>query len=57
MKSWKGLYKIVTTLVKAVPQMSNVIVLMTLVMVIFALLGMQLFGGTFNEESGFCLSL
>ena len=41
MRSWKGLYKIVTTFGKAIPQMSNLFVLMALIMLIFSLLGMQ----------------
>ena len=41
MKSWKGLYKIISTVVKAVPQMSNVLILVFLINMIFALLGMQ----------------
>ena len=53
MKSWKGLYKIVSTFMKVVPQMTNLVILMVLFMIIFALLGMQIFGGRFNEEAGF----
>ena len=53
MRSWKGLYKIVTTFGKALPQMSNLFVLMGLIMLIFSLLGMQTFGGIYNEENGF----
>ena len=45
MRSWRGLYRICMTFIKALPQMSNVLVLMLLCMTIFALLGMQLFGG------------
>ena len=41
MKSWKGLYKIVMTMARAMPQMSNVLVLLFLIATIFALLGMQ----------------
>ena len=53
MRSWKGLYKIISTVVSAVPQMSNVLILMFLICTIFALLGMQLFGGQFSEEHGY----
>ena len=53
MKSWKGLYKVISTVVRAMPQMSNVIILVALINMIFALLGMQLFGGQFNEEFGY----
>ena len=53
MRSWQGLYKIVSTIVKALPQLSNVILLLILVCTIFSLLGMQLFGGMFTEEYGY----
>lgn len=53
MKAWKGLYKIVMTVVRAMPQMSNVFILLFLVTMIFALLGMQIFGGQFNEAHGY----
>ena len=53
MKSWKGLYKICMTFIKSIPQMANLFVLMFLVMVIFSLLGMQLFGGCFNPATGY----
>ncbi|KOO31481.1 voltage-gated sodium channel [Chrysochromulina tobinii] len=53
MRSWVGLYKIISTVVDAVPQMSNVLLLMFLICTIFALLGMQLFGGQFSEEHGY----
>ena len=53
MKSWKGLYKICMTFIKSIPQMANLFVLMFLVMVIFSLLGMQLFGGCFNPSTGY----
>jgi hypothetical protein len=53
MKSWKGLYKIVSTFLKVVPQMTNLFILMVLFMLIFSLLGMQIFGGKFNEAAGF----
>ena len=46
MKAWPGLYKIVMSFIKAIPQISNLFVLMFLMMFIFALLGMQTFGAT-----------
>merc|ERR1740117_1026389 len=49
MKSWKGLYKICMTLAKAIPQVGNVLVLFALITLIFALLGMTLFGGSFGS--------
>ena len=45
---WKGLYIVVMTLGKALSLMSNLFLLMLMVMLIFALMGMQLFGGVFN---------
>ena len=50
LKAWPGLYKIVMAFVKSIPQISNLFVLMFLVMTIFALLGMQTFGGTGMSE-------
>ena len=41
MKSWKGLYNICMTFVKALPQMVNLFILTFLILVIFSLLGMQ----------------
>ena len=41
LKAWPGLYKIVMSFVKAIPQISNLFILMFLVQFIFALLGMQ----------------
>lgn len=55
MKSWKGLYKIVVTFMKAIPQMTNLFILMFLFMIIFSLLGMQIFGGAFQPSSGFSM--
>ena len=53
MKSWKGLYKIISTVVQAMPQLSNVLILMFLIDLIFALLGMQIFGGKFHKSNGY----
>ena len=53
MKKWKGLYKIIMSFGNAIPQMGNLFVLMMLCQIIFALLGMQIFGGLYNPESGF----
>ena len=53
MRAWKGLYKIVSTIVQALPQLSNVLILLILVSTIFALLGMQLLGGKFTDELGY----
>ena len=54
LKAWPGLYKISMAFVKAIPQISNLFFLMLIHMTIFALLGMQAFGGTgLSEESRF----
>ena len=53
LKAWPALYKIVMTTAAAVPQLGNIFVLMFLITVIFSLLGMQLFGGMFDEKAGF----
>jgi len=53
MKSWKGLYKIIVTFGKAMPQMVNIFVLMFLALLIFSLLGMQLFAGIYKPETGY----
>ena len=49
MKSWKGLYRVCMTMAKALPQCANMLVLFALLDLIFALLGMQLFGGSFGS--------
>ena len=54
MKKWKGLYNIILALARSLPQMANMVVLMGLICLIFALLGMQLFGGQFTPD-GFSL--
>ena len=41
MRKWKGLYKIVTTFIRALPQLGNLVFLILLTMFIFCLLGMQ----------------
>ena len=56
MRSWRGLYRIVQTFMRAMPQMANVVVLILLCMFMFALLGMQLFGGIFTTASGYSLT-
>ena len=37
----KGLYRIVMTFIKSLPQLANILILMSLILVIFALFGMQ----------------
>ena len=53
LRVWKGLYKIITTFIEAMPQMANIFILMFLILTIFALLGMQLFGGAYNPTTGY----
>ena len=55
MRSWKGLYKIVITFIRALPQMKNLVVLVVLTMFMFALLGMQLIGGLYTPKTGYSL--
>ena len=56
MRSWRGLYKILKTFVRAIPQMMNLVFLIVLTMFMFALLGMQLFGGIFIPDNGYSAS-
>jgi hypothetical protein len=53
MKAWKELYRIVNAFIKSLPQIVNLAILFLLINVIFALLGMQMFGGAFTEGRGF----
>ena len=46
LKAWPGLFKIVMAFVNSIPQIANLFMLMLILMFIFALLGMQIFGGT-----------
>ena len=55
MKSWRGLYHILSTFMRAIPQMQNLFVLMLIFMLIFSLIGMQIFGGAFTPENGYSL--
>jgi hypothetical protein len=47
MRAWRGLYRVCTAFVRALPQLSNLLFLVVLVMTIFALLGIKCFGGAF----------
>ena len=53
MRKWRGLYTILRTFINALPQMGNLIILIVLLMFIFSLLGMQLFGGMYSPSSGY----
>ena len=53
MRTWKELYTVIAAFTKAIPQMSNLFVLTFMVLVILALLGLQLFGGIYNPETGY----
>ena len=55
MRSWKSLYKIVMTFGKALVLMTNLFLLMLIFMVIFSLLGEQIFGARFDPSTGFSL--
>lgn len=56
MRSWRGLYTIISTLIRAIPQMGNILVLILLTMFMFALLGTQLFGGIYTPSNGYSLA-
>jgi hypothetical protein len=53
MRAWRGLHRIVSTFVRTIPQMVNIVILICLCMFIFALIGMQLFGGVWTEANGY----
>ena len=46
LRSFTSLYRVMVAIVKAIPQLRNLVVLTTCVMFIFAIVGMQIFGGT-----------
>ena len=51
-RSFTSLYRVLMAIVKAIPQLRNLVVLTTCVMFIFAIVGMQIFGGTqLSDES------
>ena len=52
-RSWRGLQKVLGCLVNSVAGLSNLLLLLALVIFIFALLGMQFFGGRFTPAAGF----
>jgi hypothetical protein len=47
MRAWRGLHRVCMAFVRALPQLSNLLSLVVLVMTVFALLGMKYFGGAF----------
>jgi len=51
-KYWKALKNLVTTLLDSMRSIISLLFLLFLFILIFALLGMQLFGGNFNFEEG-----
>ena len=53
LKHWKGIYLILMTLGRAYHQVRNLAVLIALLVTIFALLGIQLFGGGFTPAVGY----
>ena len=55
MRGWNGLYAIINTFSRGFQQMANLFVLILLMVFIFSLIGMQLFGGGFNSSNGFSL--
>jgi hypothetical protein len=53
MKSWEGLYKVVMAFGRALSQMGALATLMLLMLSVFSLIGMQLFGGMYSAEHGY----
>lgn len=49
---WRSLSNLVASLLNSIQSIFSLLVLLFLFMVIFALLGMQVFGGKFNFDSG-----
>ena len=49
-RSFKNIYRIVQAFLKAARQMVSLLVLMLLLMLIASLIGMQLFGGAFEQN-------
>ena len=49
---WRSLSNLVASLLNSIQSIASLLVLLFLFMVIFALLGMQVFGGKFNFPSG-----
>ena len=41
MRAWKGLYTVISTMLKAMPQLSNIFLLLFTISMIFSILGMQ----------------
>jgi hypothetical protein len=53
LRSNKDLMNIISAIINSLPAMGNVLLFMTLIVVLFAILGMQLYGQTFPEENAF----
>ena len=55
MRTWRGLYEVVSILLRAAPQMANIVFLILIFIFMFSLIGMQLFGGLYNPTTGYSL--
>ena len=51
-RSWRNLRIVLQAMLNAVGQLSNLFILLLLIIFIFALLGMSLFGGVYTPENG-----
>ena len=49
-RKWKGMYSVICAFSEAIPQVTNLILLMTVIIYIFAVLGMSIFGATGLSE-------
>ena len=52
-KSWHSLNQLIVTIARSIPGLANFGLILMLFMFIYALFGMQFYGGQFNESNGF----
>ncbi|GMH51784.1 hypothetical protein TrLO_g993 [Triparma laevis f. longispina] len=52
-KSWHSLNQLIITVIRSIPGLANFGLILMLFLFIYALFGMQFYGGKFNEENGF----
>ncbi|GMH71770.1 hypothetical protein TrST_g6815 [Triparma strigata] len=52
-KSWHSLNQLIITVIRSIPGLANFGLILMLFLFIYALFGMQFYGGQFNEENGF----
>ena len=56
LRSFNSLYRLVACFGRSLAQMLNLLILLLLFMVVAALIGMQVFGGVYDEAAGFSLA-